>query len=160
MLSTVDLLVLTSLIQFIFILKIVFTCFTKQATLMRRSTGLSLPLQLVFPGCGLLSKLQEALERSSHLTLSKEISKSNKLMQKPSALPTLPLPLPYICSCPTSAAALHLPLPYICYCPTWRSYPSGMKKKGFTFWLLLLTMAWTQRYKTFYGRKLRIFVVS
>jgi hypothetical protein len=49
-LNTVDLLVLTSLDQLIFILKILFTCFTQQATLMRRSTVLSLPLQLVFPG--------------------------------------------------------------------------------------------------------------
>jgi hypothetical protein len=49
-LDTVDLLVLTSLDQVIFILKILFTCSTKQPTLIRRSTGLSFPLQLVFPG--------------------------------------------------------------------------------------------------------------
>ncbi len=47
-LGTVDLLVLTSLVQLIFILKILFTYFTKQVTLMRRSTVLNLPLQLVF----------------------------------------------------------------------------------------------------------------
>jgi len=47
-LSTVDLLVLTRLDQLIFILKILFTSVTKQATLMRRSTVLILPLQLVF----------------------------------------------------------------------------------------------------------------
>ncbi len=49
-LSTVDLLVLTSLDQLILLLKILFIFFfTKQATLMRRSTVLSLPFQLVFP---------------------------------------------------------------------------------------------------------------
>ncbi len=36
--------------QFLFIVKILFTFFTKQATLIRRSTVLSLPPQLVFPG--------------------------------------------------------------------------------------------------------------
>ncbi len=49
MLSTADLLVLTSLDQLIFILKIVFTLIKKQATLIRRSTVLSFPPQLVFP---------------------------------------------------------------------------------------------------------------
>jgi hypothetical protein len=48
-LSTVDFLVLTSLDQLIFKLKIIFSFFAKQATLMRRSTVLSLPRQLVFP---------------------------------------------------------------------------------------------------------------
>jgi hypothetical protein len=48
--STVNLLVLTSLDQLLFILKLLFTSFTKQATLMRGATVLSLPLQLVFPG--------------------------------------------------------------------------------------------------------------
>jgi hypothetical protein len=48
-LSTVDLLVLTSLDLLVFILKILFSFFTKQATLMTRSTVLSLPPQLVFP---------------------------------------------------------------------------------------------------------------
>jgi len=48
-LSAVDLLVLTSLDQLIFILKILFSFLTKQATLMRRSTVLILPTQLVFP---------------------------------------------------------------------------------------------------------------
>ncbi len=50
-LSIVDLLVLTSLDQFLFILKILLNFFTKEAnTLMRRSVVLSLPPQLVFPG--------------------------------------------------------------------------------------------------------------
>ncbi len=48
--STVDLLELTSLDQLLFILKILLTFFTKQPTLMRRSTVLSLPIQLEFPG--------------------------------------------------------------------------------------------------------------
>ncbi len=47
-LTTVDLLLLTSLDQLLFILNI-FTFFTKQTTLMRRSTVLSLPPWLVFP---------------------------------------------------------------------------------------------------------------
>ncbi len=51
-LSTVDLLVLTSLDQVIFIMKILFNFVTKQTTLMRRSTVLSVPTQLVFPGEG------------------------------------------------------------------------------------------------------------
>ncbi len=46
----VDLLVPTSLDQLIFILKCFFTLLKKQATLTRRSTVLSFPLQLVFPG--------------------------------------------------------------------------------------------------------------
>jgi hypothetical protein len=49
-LNTTDLLVLTSLDQLLFILKILFMYLTKQATLSRRSTVLSLPCQLVFPG--------------------------------------------------------------------------------------------------------------
>jgi hypothetical protein len=49
-LSTVDLLVLTSLEQLTLILKILFSFFTKQATLIRRSTVQSVPPQLVFPG--------------------------------------------------------------------------------------------------------------
>ncbi len=44
-LSTIDLLVLTSLYQ----LETSFTFFTKQATSIRRSTVLCLPVQLVFP---------------------------------------------------------------------------------------------------------------
>ncbi len=51
-LGTVNLLVLTSLDQLLFKLKILWTFFTKQATLMRRSSVLSLPPQLVFPGTG------------------------------------------------------------------------------------------------------------
>jgi hypothetical protein len=54
-LSAVDLLVLTSLDQLLFIMKILFKCFTKQATVLRRSTVLSLPLKLVFPGLSLES---------------------------------------------------------------------------------------------------------
>jgi hypothetical protein len=49
-LVTVDLLVLTSLDQLILKLKILFGFVTKQATLMRKSTVLSIPLQLGFPG--------------------------------------------------------------------------------------------------------------
>jgi hypothetical protein len=48
-LRTVDLLVLISLDQLLLIMKILFTCFTKQAILMWRSTVLSLLLQLVLP---------------------------------------------------------------------------------------------------------------
>jgi hypothetical protein len=47
--STVDLLVLSNLDQLHLKMLILFTCFTKQVILMRRSTVLSLPLQLVFP---------------------------------------------------------------------------------------------------------------
>jgi hypothetical protein len=47
-LRTVDLLVLTSLDQLIFMLNILFTFITKLATLMKRSIVLSLPPQLVF----------------------------------------------------------------------------------------------------------------
>ncbi len=51
-LSTVDLLILyyNFLVAVIFILKILITLVAIQATLMRRSAVLSLPLQLVFPG--------------------------------------------------------------------------------------------------------------
>ena len=48
--STNDLLVLTTIDELLFISKILFTFVTKQATLTRRSTVLSLPLQLAFPG--------------------------------------------------------------------------------------------------------------
>jgi len=44
-----DLLVLTSLDQLLFKLKILFTFLMKQPTLMWRSTVLRFPLQLVFP---------------------------------------------------------------------------------------------------------------
>jgi hypothetical protein len=50
--NTVDLLVLTSLDQLTSKSKKCFTFATKQDTLMRRSTVLSHPLQLVFPGHG------------------------------------------------------------------------------------------------------------
>jgi hypothetical protein len=49
-LSTVNLLVLSGLDQLLFILIILLTLFTKQATIIRRSTVLSLPLWLVLPG--------------------------------------------------------------------------------------------------------------
>jgi hypothetical protein len=49
-LSTVDLLVITSSDQVLFRLKILISLFTKQATLLRWSTVLSLPVQLAFPG--------------------------------------------------------------------------------------------------------------
>jgi len=52
-LSTVDLLVLTSVDQLYFILKYNLPFFTKQATLMRRSTVLILPPHLVFPSLAL-----------------------------------------------------------------------------------------------------------
>jgi hypothetical protein len=47
--STVDLLVLTSFDQFFIYFKALYPFVTKQVTLMRRSTVLSLPLQLEFP---------------------------------------------------------------------------------------------------------------
>ncbi len=50
--STVDLHLLTSLVQLIFKMKKLFTFLIKQATLLRRSTVLSRPLQLEFPGNG------------------------------------------------------------------------------------------------------------
>jgi hypothetical protein len=49
-LSTVDLLVLSSLDQLLFLLKILIILATKQATLIWRSFILSLPFQIVFPG--------------------------------------------------------------------------------------------------------------
>jgi hypothetical protein len=48
-LSTIDLLVQNSLDQLIFVLEILFNFVTKQPVLMRRSTVLGLPLQLVLP---------------------------------------------------------------------------------------------------------------
>ncbi len=51
-LCTVDLLVLTSLNQFFYILNIIYFL-TKHATLIRRSTVLFHPLQLVFPAFGI-----------------------------------------------------------------------------------------------------------
>jgi hypothetical protein len=50
--STFHLLELSSLDQLPLIMKILFTYFTKQAALMRRSTVLSLSLQSVFPVSG------------------------------------------------------------------------------------------------------------
>ena len=49
-LSTFDLLVLTSLDQFLFYMEHIIYLFTKQATLNRRSMALSLPILIVFPG--------------------------------------------------------------------------------------------------------------
>ncbi len=51
-LCTIDLLVLTSLHQLLYMLKILIYLFTKHPTLMRRSTVLSPPPQLVFPDRG------------------------------------------------------------------------------------------------------------
>jgi hypothetical protein len=51
-----DLLVLTSSIQLLIILKIILFLFTKIPILIRRSTVLSLPLQLGFSGLMLASK--------------------------------------------------------------------------------------------------------
>jgi hypothetical protein len=48
-LSTNDLLALTSLNQLLFKMKLLYISVKKQATLARRPTVLSLPLQLVFP---------------------------------------------------------------------------------------------------------------
>ncbi len=48
-LSTTELLGLTTLAQLLFKLKILFSFFTKQATVMMRSIVLSLPPQLVYP---------------------------------------------------------------------------------------------------------------
>jgi hypothetical protein len=55
-LCTVDLLVIISLDYLPFILGISCIFVTKQATLMRRSIVLSLPVQLVFPGLGTAEK--------------------------------------------------------------------------------------------------------
>ncbi len=52
-LSTIEPLVLTSLYQLIFILKISCSFFTNQVTLMRRSTVLSISLQLEYPALAL-----------------------------------------------------------------------------------------------------------
>ncbi len=46
-----DLLVLTSSDHLLLVIKILFTCFEKQATLMRRSTALSLSLPTVSIPC-------------------------------------------------------------------------------------------------------------
>ncbi len=63
-LSTVDLLVLTSLDQ-LFLLKIVFNFFTKQAAWMRWSTALSLPPPLVFCGVMIIHLLVRTGVRSN-----------------------------------------------------------------------------------------------
>jgi hypothetical protein len=54
-------LVLTSLDQLRFKMKILFKCFTKQATLLRRSTVLSLFPKLVFPDLSLIIRLGASL---------------------------------------------------------------------------------------------------
>ncbi len=74
-LSTVDLLVLTGLDQLLLIVKILFTFFTNQATLMRRSTVLSFSLRLVFPA--------SPLTRLSVGTLP-QISVENLCLARPS----------------------------------------------------------------------------
>jgi hypothetical protein len=62
-LSTVDLLLPTSVVQLLLKQQTLFTCFIKQATLMRRSTVLSLPLQFVFPGLSfVLTRHQQGLK--------------------------------------------------------------------------------------------------
>jgi len=60
-LNTFDVLVLASWDQVLFILKILFTFFTKQATLKRRLTVLRFPLLLVFPGSSLPFSFKTAL---------------------------------------------------------------------------------------------------
>ncbi len=60
-LITVDLLVLTSSYSALFKLKILFTFVSKQATLKRRSTVMSLPPQLVFPVQVLVCKVRIGL---------------------------------------------------------------------------------------------------
>ncbi len=63
-LSTVDLLAPTSLVQLIFMFKILLTFVTKQAALIRRSSVQSLALQLGFPGQSIPLKNTIALSRS------------------------------------------------------------------------------------------------
>jgi hypothetical protein len=63
-LSTVGLLILHIIDQFLFILEILFTYFTKQATLMRRSNVLRFPTQLVFPGCAFIVNFLFPVHRS------------------------------------------------------------------------------------------------
>jgi hypothetical protein len=60
-LSTLDLLVVTSLDNLLLILKTFFYFFTKQATLLRRSTVLRLPLQSVFPASALTFVIEEGV---------------------------------------------------------------------------------------------------
>ncbi len=64
-LSTVYLLVQASLDQLLLILKVLFTFFTKQAILTRRSTVVSLPLQLVFPSKIILRCLVNTIDIES-----------------------------------------------------------------------------------------------
>jgi hypothetical protein len=68
-LSTVDLLVLTSLDQLLFILKILFAFLETLATLMRRSTVLNHPLQLVFPDVTLTAILRHFQKRIPRVIL-------------------------------------------------------------------------------------------
>jgi hypothetical protein len=67
-LNTVDLLVLTSLDQLLLKLKILFTLLTKWAILTRRSTVLSIPLQLVFPVLMLALNKTLFLKMCYHIT--------------------------------------------------------------------------------------------
>ncbi len=72
-LSTVDLLVLTSLDQLLFIMKILFTFITKQSTFIRRSAVLSLSPQLVLLGCMITLKIHVQLGISKLLNLRRYI---------------------------------------------------------------------------------------
>jgi hypothetical protein len=71
---TVDLLVLTNLDQLLFIIKILFKCFIKQAALLRRLTVLSLPLQLVFPATSIHYSTIKPESSSSSRPISEEFS--------------------------------------------------------------------------------------
>jgi hypothetical protein len=81
-LSTNHLLVLTSLDQLLFILKILYFSATERATLMRRSNVRSLPLQSDFPGLPyprvlLSSRLQpclSVLDKAKSLTMKNDLA--------------------------------------------------------------------------------------
>jgi hypothetical protein len=60
--STIDLHVLTIFDQLLLILKILLNFVARKATLMRSSTVLSLPLQLVFPGWTISAKVASDLQ--------------------------------------------------------------------------------------------------
>jgi hypothetical protein len=74
MLSTIDLLELTSLDQLLLTLQILFT-FLKKATLTRRAIVPSHPLQLVFPARGLKWDFNAVLRRPLSLVLSKNLNR-------------------------------------------------------------------------------------
>jgi hypothetical protein len=82
-LSTADILILTSLEQLLLTFQTLFTLFTKQATLMRRSTVLSLPLQVVFPGLSynpFSSVKHSKLDRLSLLVFYASLVKRERLV--------------------------------------------------------------------------------